>query len=332
MKQVNHKLCVQCLTYNQASYITDTMDGFCMQKTDFPYVCCIIDDSSTDGEQDRILAYLADNFIMYGDIFTSKETPLAKIIYARHKTNDNCYFIAVLLKKNLFNVPNGYQTKVELIAEWRNQCEYEAMCEGDDYWIDENKLQMQVNFLDTHKEYSVCSHRIKKYNQYEGVYYVDRLDSVFSNKRGIDFDNRSKVWVSETSSIVFRLAAHSEYDIYPYEKRDNIHVYYLLKYGKGFCFSNVMSIYRQHEGGIFSMQDVNTRLVNGTYLAVKNLYNYERTADAKRLYYSTYAYTFIKTKGRILFMEEFEIMKFMSLFRNVLLLLFSKHPLYIPVK
>ena len=218
------------------------------------------------------------------------------------------------------------------MSEWRDNCEYEAMCEGDDYWIDEKKLQMQVSFLDTHPDYSVCSHRIKKYNQYDKVYYIDRFDSMFAGKEGIDYNNRTKVWISETSSIMYRLAAHEEYNKYPFEKRDNIHLYFLLKYGKGYCFSNVMSVYRQHQGGIFSMQDVDTRLVNGTYLAVKNLYNYEKTSDARHLYYASYAYTFVKTKGRILLKEEFDFRKFISLFRRILLLLFRKHPLYIPVK
>ena len=45
------KVSVHCLTYNQADYITDAMDGFTMQQTNFPFVCCIVDDASTDGEQ-----------------------------------------------------------------------------------------------------------------------------------------------------------------------------------------------------------------------------------------------------------------------------------------
>lgn len=48
------KVSVRCFTYNQADYITDTMDGFTMQQTNFPFVCCIVDDASTDGEQNVI--------------------------------------------------------------------------------------------------------------------------------------------------------------------------------------------------------------------------------------------------------------------------------------
>ena len=46
--QLKYKVCVWCNTYNQASYIKDTMNGFCMQQTSFPFVCLIMDDASTD--------------------------------------------------------------------------------------------------------------------------------------------------------------------------------------------------------------------------------------------------------------------------------------------
>ncbi len=52
------QVCVKCFTYNHASYIEDAMNGFTMQQTNFPFVCTIVDDASTDGEQDVIKKYL----------------------------------------------------------------------------------------------------------------------------------------------------------------------------------------------------------------------------------------------------------------------------------
>lgn len=53
---------VTCLTFNHSNYIIDTMNGFCMQETNFPFICCILDDASTDGEQSIIKKYIEDNF------------------------------------------------------------------------------------------------------------------------------------------------------------------------------------------------------------------------------------------------------------------------------
>lgn len=62
MKCPKFKVCIRCMTYNQAKYIVDTMNGFAIQQTDFPFVCCIVDDASTDGEQQVIKEYLIKYF------------------------------------------------------------------------------------------------------------------------------------------------------------------------------------------------------------------------------------------------------------------------------
>ena len=53
---------VRCMTYNHAPYILDALNGFVMQKTTFPYVVQVVDDASTDGEQEVIRKYVAEQF------------------------------------------------------------------------------------------------------------------------------------------------------------------------------------------------------------------------------------------------------------------------------
>lgn len=320
------------MTYNHASFISDAMSGFCSQQTNFPFVCCIVDDASTDGEQQVIKEYMQKHFDLLNSALAYQiETEYGQVIFAQHKMNKNCFFAVLLLKENHYRKKIGYK-KFQYLKQWRERCTYEALCEGDDYWINENKLQMQVDFLDKHDDYSVCSHRIKKYDQDEKVFFEDRLEPLFKDNQGCNFDNRSKIWISETSSIVYRLAAHEEYKNYPFEKRDNVHLYFLLKYGKGFCLSNVMSVYRLHQGGIFSKQNLDARLLNGGYKALKNLYNFEKTPDARYLYYRNYALTFLLTKGRILFKEPFNLRKFISLPYFILSIVIGIHPIYKKVK
>ncbi len=153
---------IRCYTYNQSQYITDALNGFTMQQTTFPYIAMVVDDASTDGEQEVIAAYIEEHFdTQNSDIAYKKETDYAHITYAQHKTNKNCYIVVLYLKEN------HYQKKPKLpyLSQWRNNTKYEALCEGDDYWIDPLKLQKQVDFLENNPEYGMCYTNFNIYNQ-----------------------------------------------------------------------------------------------------------------------------------------------------------------------
>lgn len=163
MEYPKFKVGTRCFTFNHAPYITDTMNGFTIQKTDFPFVCCIVDDASSDGEQKVILNYVKANFdLSEGSVYYQKETDYAYITYARHKTNSNCYFAVLLLKENHYS---RYELKLQYLKEWMQGVPYEALCEGDDYWIDEQKLQKQVEFLDANIEFGMCYTQCNYYFQ-----------------------------------------------------------------------------------------------------------------------------------------------------------------------
>lgn len=156
MEYPKFKVCCRCFTFNHSKYITDAMNGFTMQQTSFPFVCTIVDDASTDGEQEVIRKYVEENFdFSVGSVSYHKETDYAHITYAQHKTNKNCYFVAILLKTNHNGAPELKAKKYEYIKKWRVQSEYEAICEGDDYWIDEFKIQKQADFLDSHPDFGL---------------------------------------------------------------------------------------------------------------------------------------------------------------------------------
>lgn len=144
------KLVVSCFTYNQSGYILDALSGFTMQQTDFPFVCCIVDDASTDDEQSVILNYLHKNFEEKDENVSYKEeTDYAHIYFAQHKENKNCYFAVLLLKENHYSKK---KSKIPYLTRWQESVKYVAWCEGDDYWIHPAKLQMQVNWMDQHPE------------------------------------------------------------------------------------------------------------------------------------------------------------------------------------
>ena len=142
---LSFKVCVWCNTYNQASYITMTMDGFCMQQMQSPFVCLIMDDASTDGEPEVIKQYLHDFF----DTEWTKETDDYHLMFAHHKDNKNCYFAVYLLKYNHYRIN---KPRLNYYREVTSEPDYVAMCEGDDYWTDEHKLQKQADVLDAHPQ------------------------------------------------------------------------------------------------------------------------------------------------------------------------------------
>ena len=153
MSAIDFKVCVRCFTFNHAKYITDAMDGFVLQKTNFPFVVTIVDDASTDGEQEIIRQYVSEYFnVQDVDVAYTKETDYAVITFAQHKTNMNCYFAVLFLKENHYSKKKD---KFQYLREWRDKVDYEAICEGDDYWILPEKLQMQVNVLDSNSSVGV---------------------------------------------------------------------------------------------------------------------------------------------------------------------------------
>lgn len=119
------KLQVICCTYNHVNYIEEALKGFVSQKTNFPFEVLVGDDCSTDGTSEIVARYAQK----YPNII-----------------------------KHIRRVKNmgAQKNSVDLLE--RIDAEYMALCEGDDYWIDENKLQKQVDFLDQNKHINGCFH------------------------------------------------------------------------------------------------------------------------------------------------------------------------------
>ena len=113
------------ITYNHEKYIAEALDSFLMQKTDFPIEIVIDDDCSTDDTAKVINKYI-------------KKYP--NIIRANFRS-ENVGMMANFIGN--INKANG---------------EYIALCEGDDYWIDKNKLSYQVEEMELHKKCDLSFH------------------------------------------------------------------------------------------------------------------------------------------------------------------------------
>ena len=274
------RVCVRCYTFNHASYIVDALDGFVIQKTLFPFVCAIVDDASTDGEPDVIKDYLSKHFVISDDSMVyNEETDDYVLTFARHKTNLNCWFLVLLLKENHRRQGKG---KMQYLRRWVKDSEYIAFCEGDDYWTDSQKLQKQVDFLDAHKDYSLCCHRFKIFNEDTGEWRDDFVSDAFSKHPGVlglEVTNSEnfKTRFTWTLTLCYRKSMYDRIS-FPHYKggRRDFHLHYhLLNVGRGYCFSDYMGVYRKHSEGVWSchtaLEQARIRLEG-----YKDLYHYNK--------------------------------------------------------
>lgn len=148
-----YKVVTLCMTYNQSSYIEEALHGFTMQETSFPVVFCVVDDASTDGEQDLLRKWAGENLQQNEDgLSNCKELPYGELFFARHANNEKAFFSILLLRENHYRK----KSKLPYLADWIDNSKYQAFCEGDDYWVNSQKLQMQVDFLEENPDYVMC--------------------------------------------------------------------------------------------------------------------------------------------------------------------------------
>ena len=255
-----------CATYNHVHFIRQCLDGFVMQKTKFPFEVLIHDDASTDGTQDVIREYEAK----YPDII--------KPIYQK----ENQYSKGV---------------RVSLVYNYsRVRGKYVALCEGDDYWTDPYKLQKQVDFLENHPDYVMCSHRWSEYFEDEKRLSPDIPGDVILDGRVYTLDNLVRgAWYFQPLTVMYRWAALDleRYSRYKYAK-DITLFYVLLLHGKGYCLGDTMAVYRLHSGGVWQGLDLNRQRQQDLFIKLA-LYEVEKTKEAATFLLQE----FTKTRSRI---------------------------------
>ena len=152
---------VRMITYNHKPYIAKAIECVLQQKTDFPFELVIGEDCSTDGTCEIVLEY-QKNFPQIIRVITSE--------------------------KNVGARKNGYR------ADRACNGKYIAYCEGDDYWHHPDKLQIQVDYMESHPECGLTHSDydrflaksgtlIKKFNKKMNLEISDDLD-VLSILRG----------------------------------------------------------------------------------------------------------------------------------------------------
>jgi len=123
------KVSVIILAFNQEDFITKAIQSVLIQKVNFPVELIISNDCSTD-KTDSLIREIITN--LPNDF---------EVVYTNHTVNIGA-------------TPNFYDALKKVSGK------YLAFCEGDDYWTDENKLQVQYDFLEQNFDYAMCFHSV----------------------------------------------------------------------------------------------------------------------------------------------------------------------------
>lgn len=219
------KITILIPNYNKEKYISQALSSVLAQKTSFKYKLLIIDDASTDKSVEIINKYI-------------KKYP-HKIDFIKNKKNLRC--LATSIK--------GYE---------KIKTEYFCVLDPDDYWIDKNKLQKAIDFLDQHKDFTIyiANNYIEEKNKKLTPYFN-------SESKNFDFNDLNNAIFGHTSGTIFRniifiknipKAAYNAIgtkDEKVYEGDSFRNVIHLEK-GKAHFENNIESVYRITGNGIWT--------------------------------------------------------------------------------
>lgn len=128
------ELSVFMLAYQHAEYVRQAIESVLMQKTDFKFEICLGEDDSEDGTRE-ICQELAQQFPGRIRLFL--------------RSREDVVYI------------DGRPTGRYNANMTRKACrgKYVAICECDDFWIDETKLQKQYDFMEANPDTPICATR-----------------------------------------------------------------------------------------------------------------------------------------------------------------------------
>lgn len=214
------KCSILVLAYNHENFIAEALDGILAQVVDFKYEVFVAEDCSTDRTQEIILRY-------------AQQHP-DKIKYRFHAANQG-----------------GKKNFVEGYTHLRG--DYVHLLDGDDYWTDPRKLQMQVDFLEKNPDYVGCAHNVKL------TFDTPGKESELLNKPGTKETHTIIDLIDGTSyfhvtSLLFRnvfrgVLPPSMWDM---DCGDWFLSMIYAEHGKIRYFPDVMAVYRIHQKGAWS--------------------------------------------------------------------------------
>lgn len=249
---------VFCLTYNHGKYIKDTLEGFLNQKTNYTFKVFVYDDASTDGTS-AILREYASKYPNVFDVYIAPEN-----MYQHSTPEKYAKYMNDLYKDHICG-------------------RYVAWCEGDDYWSDADKLQLQIGFMDRHPECSMTAHAslwLDFQKNEEREFHPFREDRFLSEEEII----LQPTGNLSTASLVMKRDVFMKGENFPLCDVGDVPMQLsALNKGKIYYFNRVMSVYRyMHESSWSATTGLNyERAVLHNYNMVRFYEVYDKYTDGR---------------------------------------------------
>ena len=212
----NYVLSICVRSYNQKDYLRQSIESILRQQVTFEYEILISDDCSTDGTIEMLREY-------------KKKYPEK---------------IRIILGKTNIGGPENFRRVIEA-----SNSRYVAFMDGDDYWIDDFKLQKQYNFMISHPNYVGCFHNA--FVSTNGTCSLQLFNDELMDGHITYEEIVRKRWFMPTSSEFVLREAIFFPEWYNTVPNDDyvINLSIALK-GNFFYMPEVMSVYRKHSQNI----------------------------------------------------------------------------------
>ncbi|MDO4962077.1 MAG: glycosyltransferase [Eubacteriales bacterium] len=221
-KSIEPLVSISCITFNHGPYLRQALDSFVNQKTSFPIEILVHDDCSTDDTVSILREY------------EEKYPDIMRVMYEE----ENQYSKGISNISGVFNFP-------------RARGKYIAMCEGDDFWSDMEKLEKQAMYMEAHPECALCCHAAGIVAM-DGAFRTGSELKPFAGTRVLSAEEViSKKENIPTASLMFR-AEHAKtlpQWYFDCPVGDIPLQLYMISKGNAYYFDEVMSMYRMGREG-----------------------------------------------------------------------------------
>ncbi|MDI6774077.1 MAG: glycosyltransferase [Verrucomicrobiota bacterium] len=255
------KISVYMITCNHESFIRKAVESVMMQRTGFDYELVIGEDCSADATRKIVL-----------DLEQRYPGRIRLLLQAR----------------NLGAQENARRTLQSCRGD------YIAAIEGDDYWTDPEKLQTQVDFLDSRPEYALCAHRC--HTEKSGLVEAgDQWDRVFGDREWIEVDFRNFLdpYLLVTLAVVWRRRALASWFSANTSAGDLGMWAWMLERGKGAVLNRFMGVYRLHPNSFYGMRSPLERAAWNFKQSRALLENHDRTIPSLLQYHEGALNTYV---------------------------------------